>query len=87
MTKISGRKETKQKINATRYAELNREVKRTAKADKKSFMEGFAEEAEEAAGKQDLKTLYRITKTLSGGLYNTDVPVKNTNGNLDSSET
>ena len=54
-----------------------------AKADKKSFMEGFAEEAEEAARKQDLKTLYRITKTLSGGLKNTDVPVKNTNGNLD----
>ena len=59
--KISGSKETKQIINATRlqrlkdrlksiYAELNREVKRMAKADKKSFMEGLAEEAEEAAG-------------------------------------
>ena len=71
-TKISERK-TKQKINATRsqtlkdrlksrYAELNREVKRMAQVDKKSFMEGLAEEAEEAARKQDLKTLYRLTK-------------------------
>ena len=43
-----------------------------AKADNKSFMEGLVEveEAEEAARKQDLKTLYRITKTLSGGLKN-----------------
>ena len=93
------RKERDQtKINATRsqrlkdrlksrYAELNREVKRMAKADKKSFMEGLTKEAEEAARKQDLKTLYRITKTLSDGLKNTDVPVKDTNGNLVSSKT
>ena len=98
LTKISERKETKQKINATisqrlkdklksRYAELNREVKKMAKADKKSFMEGLAEEAEEAARKQDIKTLYRITEALSGGLKNSDVPVKDTNGNLVSSET
>ena len=53
-----------------------------AKADKKSFMEELAEEAEEAARKQDLKTLSRITKTLSGGLKNSDVPVKDTNENL-----
>ena len=64
-TKISERKETKQKINATRsqrlkdrvksrYAELNREVKRMAKADKKSFMEELAEEADGAARKHDL---------------------------------
>ena len=68
-TKISERKQTKQKINPTRsqrlkeklkskYAELNRQVKRMAKAGKKSFMEGLAEEAEEAARKQDLNTLF-----------------------------
>ena len=90
--KISERKETKQKIRLkdrlkSRYAELNREVKRMAKVDKKSFMEELTEEAEVAARKQDLKTLCRITKTLSGGLKNTDVPVKDTNGNLVSSET
>ena len=49
-------------------------------------MEGFAEEAEEAARRQDLKTLYRITKTFIGGLKNSDVPVKYTNGNLISNE-
>ena len=87
-----------QKINVTRsqrlkdrlksrYAELNKEVKRMAKADKKSFMKGLAEETEELARKQDLKTLYRITETLKGVLKNSDVPVKDTNGNLVSSET
>ena len=71
LKKISERKQTKQKINPTRlqrlketlkskYAELNKEVKRMAKADKKSFMEGLAEEAEEAARKQDLNTLFKI---------------------------
>ena len=58
-----------------------------AKADKKSFMEGLAEKVEEAARKQDLKTFHRIAKTLSGGLKHIDVPVKDTNGNLVSSET
>ena len=57
-----------------------------ARANKKSFIEGLAEDAEEAARKQDLKTLCRITKTPRGGLKNSDVPVKDTNGNLISSE-
>ena len=57
-----------------------------AKADTKSFTEELAEEAEETARKQDLKTLYSITKTLSGGLKNSDVPIKDTNGNPISSE-
>ena len=40
-----------------------------------------------AARKQDLKTLYRITKTLRGGLKNSDVPTTDSDGNLASSET
>ena len=52
-----------------------------AKTDKKSFMERLAEEAGEVTRIQDFKTLYRITKTLSGGLKNSDVPVKDTGKN------
>ena len=46
------------------------------KVDKKAYVERLAEEAQEAARRQDLKTLYRITKTLSGRFINSDVPVK-----------
>ena len=35
-----------------------------AKRDKKDYVEKLAEEAEEAAARQDLKTLYSISKTL-----------------------
>ena len=45
------------------------------KLDKRKFVERLAEEAEEAAGRQDLKTLYRINKMLNNGFKNSDVPV------------
>ena len=48
------------------YAEKNKEVKNRARNDKRHFTDGFASEAEEAAGRQDTKTLYRITKCLNG---------------------
>ena len=57
-----------------------------AKLYNKSVVERLAEEAEEAARRQDLKTLYRITKTLSGRLVNNDVPVRDNEYNNISSE-
>ena len=60
----------------TTYSELDREVKKRARADKKAFMEKLADEAEEAAQKQDMATLYRITESLGGGFKNNDVAVK-----------
>ena len=85
--KIAERKVIKQSINSTRservkdqlkrsYTKTDREVKRLAKVDKKAYVERLADEAEEAARIQDLKTLYRITKTLSGRYINNNVPVK-----------
>ena len=66
--KIDERKQTKEKINNTRserlkekhrsfYSELNKQVKRMTGADKKDYIEKLADEAEEAAGRNDLKTL------------------------------
>ena len=89
--KIDERRQTKEKINNTRserlkekhrsfYSELNKQVKRMARADKKDYIEKLADEAEEAAGKNDLKTLYKINKQLNNGFKNCDVPVKNKNG-------
>ena len=49
-------------------------------------MERLADEAEEAARRQDLKTLYRITKTLSGKYINNNVLVKDKEDNIIFSE-
>lgn len=55
-----------------RYSELDREMKTLAKKDKKAYIKRLAEEAEDAAGRQDLKTMYRITKTIKGGSNSSD---------------
>ena len=57
------------------------------KLDKRRFVERLADEAEEAAGRQDLKTLYRINELLNNGFKNNDVPVKDIDGNVLSKET
>ena len=48
------------------YTEANKEVKKSARMDKRNFIEGLAQEAEDAAGKGDMKEVYNITKKLSG---------------------
>ena len=60
----------------TTYTKLDHEVKRKARADKKAFMEKLADEAEEAAQKQDMAMLFKITKSLAGGFKNNNIPVK-----------
>ena len=56
------------------------------KLDKRKFVDRLADEAEEAASRQELKTLYRINKMLNNGFQNNDVPVKDTDGNALSKE-
>ena len=43
---------------------MDRKVKKMTKVDKSKFVERLADEAEEVAGRQHLKTLYRIYKAL-----------------------
>jgi heme oxygenase len=73
---IEERTSTKQKNNNTRserlkeqlrkiYTELNKGVKKMARTDKKDYIEKLAEEA---ACRNDLKTLYKINKQLNDGL-------------------
>ena len=73
--KIETKRKFKQQISSTqservrdqlrrKYSELDHEVKEMTKRNKRKFVERLAEEAEEAAGRQDLKTLYRINKNL-----------------------
>ena len=50
-----------------REREKEREVKRCARQDKRSFVVEKAREAEEAARRQDTRTLYKIGKSLGKG--------------------
>ena len=84
--KIDERKVMKQRVNSAKserirnqlrqkYSVLDKEVKRMAKMDKKDYVEKLADEAEEATRRQDLKTLYRINKSLNNRFRTTDAPV------------
>ena len=73
----------KQKRDANkRYQELNREVKRRCRRDKRVYVESEAEKAEEAGRRGDARTLYEITRKLSGRFQNTCKPVRNEAGFL-----
>ena len=72
-TIIDERKATKKKLNdaksqrlkeqlQSRYSELDKEVKRKTRADKRASIENMADETEAAAQTQNMATLYKITK-------------------------
>ena len=88
---IQSRRDTKQKLNNCKvlqeecklreqYSSLNKLVKRNARKDKRCFYETLASEAEVAAEKRDLSTLYQITRTLSTKNSNQDKPLKDNEG-------
>ena len=54
------------------------EVKRLCRRDKREHANNLAAEAETAARQRDLKTLYNISKKLTGRLMSRDRPVRNT---------
>ena len=63
------------------YRTLDKEVKRSTRADKKRYTEKIAEEAETAASKQDMGSLYKLTKSLTKpGFQSTDMPVRDQQG-------
>ncbi|XP_052225062.1 craniofacial development protein 2-like [Dreissena polymorpha] len=99
-SKIDERNEVRKKLLQTKserikqqlkdiYATLDRDVKTHSKADKRKFIDNLATEAEDAAARQepqDMGTLYRITMILTGGLTSTEVPVKNLQGEIVSTD-
>ena len=91
LKKIESRKEKKSAVNNSRtrsakmaaqaeYTAANKEVKKLVKQDKRNFVENLAKEAEEAAGCQNMKRLYDITKKLSQKQGQADRPVKDKDG-------
>jgi hypothetical protein len=88
--KVNERKAIKEKLmNATTrqqkktlqdlYSTKDEEVKKSCKQDKRKYVEQLAEEAESACGKGDVKTLYNITRQLSGKTSNPNTHVKDSN--------
>ena len=69
------------------YSNMDKQVKKSTRNDKKVYYEALAEKAETASQKQDMRTLYQTAKQLGNTYTNNDVPVKDINGNLITSET
>ena len=65
-----------------RYQELNTEVKRRCRRDRRVYVESEAERAEKAGKRGDVRTLYEITRKLSGRFQNTCKPVRSETGVL-----
>jgi endonuclease/exonuclease/phosphatase family metal-dependent hydrolase len=96
--KIEERKEIKKRLLQVKsprlkerlvkqYSEKDKEVKKSARRDKKDYVENLAKEAEDAAKRRDLKTVYDTMKNLTGGHKNNqDVPVTDKAGNILSGE-
>ena len=91
LTKVEERKQLKIKLDncktraskqttADNYSKKNQEVKKRAKKDRRDLIEKMAKEAEEAAGKRNMKALYDITRKLAGKYHRTSRPVKSKTG-------
>lgn len=95
--KIDERRKAKDKLLSAKFPRLtqrakaeykikDKEVKRSARRDKKAFVEELAGEAEMAAAKGELSTVYKITKQLSGQSNTYTKPVKDKQGELITTE-
>jgi hypothetical protein len=90
---IEDRKKQKAKINECRserlkaqqkqkYTEANTKVKRFARRDKRRHIEDLATQAEEAARRRELSTVYQITRRLCNQKPTTSGPVRDKQGKL-----
>ncbi|KAL9978171.1 hypothetical protein ACROYT_G015662 [Oculina patagonica] len=93
MKKIEARKKVKETLNHSRtrakkaearirYSEVNKEVKRSIRNDRRNFVEDLARQAEEASGRGDAKELYSITRKLAGDRKIPERPVRDKSGEL-----
>ena len=79
---LSTRSERVKRQLRAKYTDKEREVKRSIKTDKKKWMENIADEAEEAAKSQQIKTLYGLTKMLCNERSRQMPTVLDKNGDL-----
>ncbi|XP_078685571.1 uncharacterized protein LOC144918578 [Branchiostoma floridae x Branchiostoma belcheri] len=92
LQKLDKRKQKKAELNTSRtrsekrkaqeaYTVADKDVKKSIKKDKREHFDSLAKQAEEAAGKGNLRDLYMVTRKLAGKLQQNDKPVKDKQGN------
>mgnify|MGYP003416956578 CR=1 FL=1 len=62
------------------YRHLNKDVKKNCRRDKRRWLEEKSKEAQEAADRNDSKTLYRIVRELTNARSGATVPIKSKDG-------
>ncbi|VDP82688.1 unnamed protein product, partial [Schistosoma curassoni] len=93
LDKIQERRKKKAAINTSRtraekakvqdeYTEVNKQVKRSIRTDKRKYVEGLATTAEKAANEGNMRQLYDTTKKLSGDRRKPERPVKSKEGKV-----
>ncbi|VDO82720.1 unnamed protein product [Schistosoma margrebowiei] len=93
LDKIQERRNKKAAINVSRtraeevkaqaeYTEVNKQVKRSIRTDKRKNVEDLATTAEKAAREGNMRQLYDITKKLSGNRRKPERPVKSKEGEV-----
>ncbi|XP_078619529.1 uncharacterized protein LOC144886675 [Branchiostoma floridae x Branchiostoma japonicum] len=74
------RSEEEKERTKHQYRDLDRQVKRSCRADKRQWLEKKGAEAEEAAQKNDARTLYRLVREVTGSCSSSSVPIKDKSG-------
>ncbi|VDP40477.1 unnamed protein product [Schistosoma margrebowiei] len=93
LDKIQERRNKKAAINTNRtraekakaqaeYTEVNKQVKRSIRIDKRKYVEDLATTAETAAREGNMRQLYDVTKKLSGNRRKPERPVKSKEGEV-----
>ena len=88
-TKMLGTHSTRIRVQLNEeYKEKDTEVKRHIRADKRNFINNIAEQAEEAAYHQNMRTLYALTKKLSNDAkHSISTAIEDKDGKLISGKT
>ena len=90
---IEDRKKIKDQMNCVKsdrikdrlrkdYVDKDREVKKRVRADEREMLEEMAKKAEEAAKKNEMGTLHKITDTICGKKHSKSVGVRTKDGKL-----
>ena len=69
------------KPSQTSYQDLDRQIKRKARKDKRTYTGELANEAEQAAKIGNSSKVYKITKKICGRNFQNSKPIKDKNGN------
>ena len=68
------------KTSDTQYREKDKEVKKSCRRDKRHWIESKGAEAQEAANRNDTKSMYKIVRELTNSRSISSIPIKSKDG-------